>query len=315
MDRMLLDILHLPTCAENLAYEEWYFTQFEQESLRLWVNPHAVVVGKHQNALSECNFHFCHEHRIPIVRRISGGGTVYHDPGNVNFSFFRWVQKEKMIDYDRSLNMIHKALQTLGYPVEMNERHDLFLEGKKISGNAQHLKKGRSLHHGTLLYDADLNLLRSSIKRTSGVFEDKAVRSVRSPISNLRAYKDLGDTPAFLQKLHAALIDLDFEEGALPLERELLDVAIDERYDSDDWNFGYSPHYVFRNEHKTFTVALEVERGGIIQNAEIRHTGESMESIERQLLGQKHHYAVVEAVLSAAELAPEDTRSLLTALF
>lgn len=261
MDRMLLDILHLPTCAENLAYEEWYFAQFERETLRLWVNPRSVVVGKHQNALSECHFHFCRTHHIPIVRRISGGGTVYHDPGNVNFSFFRWVQKEKMIDYDRSLNMIHKALQSLGYPVEMNERHDLFLEGQKISGNAQHLKKGRSLHHGTLLYDADLDLLRSSIKRPSGVFEDKAVRSVRSPINNLRSYKDLGDTPSFLQKLHATLIELNFEEAALPLEREALNDAIKERYDSDDWNFGYSPHYVFRNAYKAFTVELEVERG------------------------------------------------------
>jgi len=138
---------------------------------------------------------------------------------------------------------------------------------------------------------------------------------VRSPINNLRSYKDLGDTPSFLQKLHATLIELNFEEAALPLEREALNDAIKERYDSDDWNFGYSPHYVFRNAYKAFTVELEVERGGIIQNAKIRHEGEDTEYIAQQLIGQKHHYANVEAVLKAVGLTPADAGSLLTALF
>lgn len=315
MDPMQIDILSLPKCALNLAYEEWYFARFEHESLRLWVNPKSVVVGKHQNAMAECHFHFCRTENIPVVRRISGGGTVYHDPGNVNFSFFRWVQKDKMIDYDRSLNLIHRALQEMGYPVVMNERHDLFLDGHKISGNAQHLKKGRSLHHGTILYDADLDALRLAIKRPSGKFEDKSVRSVRSPIANLRAYKDVGGTEAFIRLLHEALSSLGMVSKAFPCDEPALQDLMDEKYSLDRWNYGYSPHYVFTNRAAGLEIEMEVNRGGVIAEIKVYKDKRAMTEVETTLLGSLHTYQDLSNRISALKLDAQTKASLMQVMF
>ncbi|MEQ9187113.1 MAG: lipoate--protein ligase family protein [Cryomorphaceae bacterium] len=315
MDPMQIDILSLPTCALNLAYEEWYFTRFERESLRLWVNPKSVVVGKHQNALAECHFHFCRTENIPVVRRISGGGTVYHDPGNVNFSFFRWVQKDRMIDYDRSLNLILRALQSMGYPVEMNERHDLFLEGNKISGNAQHLKKGRSLHHGTILYDADLDALRSAIKRPTGKFEDKSVRSVRSPIANLREYKDIGSTEEFIQLLNEALSALGMVPKSFPQDERVLHRLIDEKYSKDDWNYGYSPHYTFTNQAAGLEIEMEVNRGGAIAEVKVYRDKRAMTEVETALSGALHTYQELSKRIDELHLDAQTKSSLMYVLF
>lgn len=254
-----------PTAEENLAYEEWLFHAFDEAILRLWVNPRAVIVGKHQNAMAEANVPYCLAENIPVVRRISGGGTVYHDPGNINFSFFRPVDAEKMIDYERNLKLIQGALHSIGYPVEMNARHDLFLDGHKVSGNAQHLRRGRALHHGTILYDADRSMLSKSIKRSSGTYIDKSVKSVRSPINNLKHHQSLGDTSAFLDALSQALTEQSITriEAPLPDEGEL-EALIDLRYAKETWNYGYSPRYMMERSNDLFKAKVEVERSGEI---------------------------------------------------
>lgn len=304
---MKLLVQSLKTPAENLAFEEWLFRHFDDEVLRLWVNPSSVVVGKHQNALSESNFWYCREQGIPIVRRLSGGGTVYHDVGNVNFSFFRKQLPDRMIDYDRSLVLVQKALQHLGYPVTMSERHDLFLNEEKVSGNAQHIRNKRILHHGTILYDADRNALSKSIKRDNGVFEDKGVRSVRSPITNLRAYKDLGTTSQFLLKLTHEFEQLGFEIMA-PLSPDLaeLEAYINDKYSNDDWNFGLSPKYAYTNKIRDWHVSLEVEKGGIIKAVSILKDGSEQAVIEKALNGIKHIYDSVSEALLEIDRENED---------
>lgn len=283
---------------QNLAYEQWLFEHFEGEFLRLWINPTSVIVGKHQNALAECNFHYCQLNHIPIIRRISGGGTVFHDMGNINFSFFRNLDKSQMINYDRNLNFISTALNEMGYPVIMNKRHDLYLNDRKISGNAQHMRMHRVLHHGTILYDSNTSMLGNAIKRKSGEFTDKAVKSVRSPVANLREFKDSGSTTSFLKQLLESLNEqgLTIKETTLPTEAEL-NGMIASKYASNEWNFGYSPPYEFENEAEHIRAKLHVERGGKIIEAKIAENGQSNEKLNALLLGKNHFYSELNQVL------------------
>ena len=270
------------TAEENLAFEEWYFQHFEEDSLRLWVNPPSVIVGKHQTALSESNAPYCIEHGIPIIRRFSGGGTVFHDQGNVNFSFFRVIGSSHEIDYNQNLDIIQDALSTLGINTQRNERHDLFLNNAKVSGNAQHISKGRALHHGTLLYDGNLEILRHAIKRSSGSFADKAVKSVRSKVTNIRSHHDLGDAQAFWNQLVSALSAV-----REPME---IDVSLPDdlmhKYSSESWNFGYGPAYAFSNEMNGVTLDMEVERGGKIVFGRVNNT--SFEPLMEEIIGKQH---------------------------
>lgn len=257
------------TAEANLAYEEWLFEYFEDDVLRIWINPPSVIVGKHQNAMAEANVPFCMEHGIPVIRRISGGGTVYHDLGNVNFSFFRKLQSERIIDYDRNLSTIKDALHKIGYPVSMSARHDLYLGEFKISGNAQHMRKGKSLHHGTLLYDADRALLGAAIKRVNGVYIDKGVKSVRSKIANLRSFKDLGTTSDFIDSLIKTLDIQGFNIISAPNPEEAIEQLIASKYTQENWNYGYSPGYHMTRETKHYKVEAEILRGGEVKSLNI----------------------------------------------
>ncbi len=280
------------TAHANLAYEEWLFSNFHEDLLRLWVNPTSVIIGKHQTAVAEANVQFCVLHDVPIIRRISGGGTVYHDPGNVNFSFFRNVDPNDPIDYESNLRIIQKALQSLGYPVELNARHDLILEGMKISGNAQHIKKKRALHHGTLLYDADIEMLRRSIKRSSGSVEHRAVASVRSKSRNLREYLDLGETSDFVMKLEQALKDSMEQCSIVPMpSKQELDEMVNDRYRTEAWNYGYGPKYVLKSQleidGRLQEFELQVDRGGNI-SALTGHQFRELETLKVALIDSNH---------------------------
>lgn len=275
----------------NLAFEDWYFEHFEEDTLRIWRSGPSVVVGKHQNALAECNLHFCKHHAIPVIRRISGGGTVFHDYGNINFSFFRHADRERLIDYDTNLGVIAGALQKLGYAVKANERHDLFREQYKISGNAQHIRRGRALHHGTILYDADLTTLRSSIRRTSGIFEDKAVKSVRSPVANLRDLQDIGTAAAFEQHLLDALHTSGHRNSeAITVDDKTLEMLAGSKYAASGWNFGYSPAYRYTGSSAHTNITLDVERGGRIIQAQAYWNQQPRPDLSELLQGKFHFY-------------------------
>lgn len=311
----LLDLSY-PSAEENLAFEEWYFQHFKEETLRIWVSPTSVISGKHQNVLAECNLHACRTLNIPVLRRISGGGTVYHDHGNINFSFFRFVDRNKMIDYDRSLILIQEALQQLGFPVSMSERHDLFLNENKISGNAQHLRSGRVLHHGTILYDANLDHLRVAIKRTSGTFVDKGVKSVRSPIANLRGFRDLGSTIVFKNKLiqeiqHLGLNDLT----GFSVASDKIATLANEKYRQDEWNFGYSPSYEFSNQSGDASCRLSAARGGEIQSIEVITNKQRDQDVEKVLLVKRHFYDEVKTELELSGMKDEKVKLYLDLLF
>lgn len=290
--------LSFDSAAKNLAFEEWYFQHFQEETLRIWCNPTSVIVGKHQNAYAESNYLFCKKENIPVIRRISGGGAVFHDLGNINFSFFRFTDKEKLIDYDANLDIISAALRKLDYPVQVNKRHDIFLNKHKVSGNAQHVSKGRALHHGTILYDADMALLSRGIKRTSGSFEDKAVKSVRSPVVNLRSILNLGTSDQFVQKLLNAIA---MEELTLSKPDHIrLQELMDTKYLHEDWNIGYGPAYTFTNSHGGFQAHMAVARGGEIQRFELSREQQIILEATERIQSLRHRYSEI------ADALPED---------
>ncbi|MDT8391366.1 MAG: biotin/lipoate A/B protein ligase family protein [Lentisphaeria bacterium] len=170
----------------NLAMEEW-LTRARADGVRrllLYRNTAAVVIGRNQNPWCECDPGALRERGVPFVRRMSGGGTVYHDPGNVNYAFI--LPRE---DYcpEKYVGIICQALRAAGVPAEQNARHDIMLAGKKISGTAYMLSSRTALHHGTLLVDADLDRLRHALRRPGYVeIETRAIPSVRAAVANIR---------------------------------------------------------------------------------------------------------------------------------
>lgn len=170
----------------NLAIEEYLFSNNDDDIFMLWQNEPTVVIGKNQNAYAEIDRDFIKENNIHIARRISGGGAVYHDLGNLNYTFISGIHDGKGIDFEYFTSPIIEALATLGVSASLSGRNDLMTDGKKFSGNAQHSAHGRTLHHGTLLFDSNLDVLSSALKVDEEKIKSKAIKSIRSRVTNLK---------------------------------------------------------------------------------------------------------------------------------
>ncbi len=231
----------------NIAAEEYLVKKLTSPCFMLWQNTPTVVIGKHQNPLREVNLQFVNQHQIPIIRRISGGGTVYHDLGNINYSFIDMGKADSLVNFAKYSQPVLRLLNKLGIPAELSGKSDLCIHGKKFSGNASHVYKNKVLHHGTLLFNSDLNILNESIKIKNHQITDKAVNSNRSTVTNindhlavkinLSAFKNLLTEEIKRMYPSAKETILDKTEEA---EIKLL---AHEKYTRWEWNFGYSPKY------------------------------------------------------------------------
>ena len=173
----------------NLALEEYMLKHFllEEMLVFLWQNVHTIVIGNNQNTV-EINIPYVDTHNIKVVRRLSGGGAVFQDMGNLNFTFLMPLPKANRLDIGKLAFPIVKALQNLGIPAQLSGRNDILVEGKKISGNAQRLYENKLLHHGTLLYDTDLDVLARVLQGGYDKIEPKGIKSVRSRVTNIKKY-------------------------------------------------------------------------------------------------------------------------------
>jgi lipoate---protein ligase len=233
---------------ENIAAEEYFVRNTEQDLCMIWSNQPSVIIGKHQNAYAEINYPFVRDHHIPVIRRISGGGAVYHDEGNLNFTFIRQTGGGNQVEFGRFTRVIIGYIQTLGIEVSTNSRNSLFAGGKKFSGHAEHLFHGRILHHGTLLFDTDLSVLEKSLQ-PAAEFKSKAMPSVRSEVVNLSSLLPGMTKEQFTQRF----LDYLYANASDPKAFTISDQATAEirklagsKYRSWEWNFGYSPAYEFR---------------------------------------------------------------------
>lgn len=229
----------------NLALEQVVFDGPGQDTAccMLWQNDNTIVVGKHQNTIQEVNMAYVREHNVRVARRLSGGGAVYHDLGNVNFTFIAPHEGGGM-DFSAFCRPVAAALAELGVTAELSGRNDMTIDGKKFSGNSQYVKRGRVMHHGTILYDSDLSVVGQALRVPEDKFTSKGLSSVRSRVTNVRPYvKEDLPTGQFLVRLRQALMSA-YDMEPLVLTEEQLDEAQrlrDTLYSTWDWNFGASP--------------------------------------------------------------------------
>jgi len=257
----------------NLASEEFLLKESSEDFFMLYRNEPAVIVGKHQNTLAEINHSYLQDHGIGLVRRLSGGGTVYHDLGNLNFLFIHTGEEGKLVDFKRFLLPIQKILVSMGLPVEYGGRNDLLINGQKISGNAEHVFRKRILHHGTLLFSSDLSKLENVLRITPGKYKDKAVQSVRSKVTNISEHlEDEVSVENFTLTLFNKLktqFDTALDYSFSSAEINKIEILVEKKYGTWKWNYGYSPDfdYVFNTklQNENVQIIFRVQEGHIVE--------------------------------------------------
>ncbi len=256
----------------NLALEEYVFDRLdpEKEYFMLWQNQNALIVGKYQNTAEEINPEYVDAQQIRVVRRLSGGGAVYHDDGNLNFTYI--VGKENNPDFNFSLFVIPviKALEEFGVQAEFSGRNDLTIDGRKFSGNSQYVRKGRILHHGCIMLDSNLKKVQDALRVKAAKFESKSMKSVRSRITTINEHAShrismeefreaLKRQTAARNELKTYVLTEADKEGIRKLQKE--------KYETWEWNYGSNPAYSIRRDKKfaggLVSVNMEVEHGVI----------------------------------------------------
>ncbi|WP_282015743.1 lipoate--protein ligase [Marinifilum flexuosum] len=258
----------------NLACEEYLLKNYDEDFFFLYINQDSLVVGKHQNTLAEINLDRVNEENIPVVRRLSGGGTVYHDFGNLNYCLIKKGEKGKLVDFKGYSSPIIQVLQKLGVNAKFEGKSDLTIDGKKFSGNASHVYKNKVLQHGTMLFLSDLKRLNHLLKVNPLKFKDRGVRSIRSRVTNISDYLS---SPISISDFAAKVI----HEFGLTYPNSNKFTFSDEdinaienlktdKFESWEWNFGYSPNYRFEKicnypSGKILEIEMQIEKGVITE--------------------------------------------------
>ena len=280
----------------NLATEEYLFKHFDREAVMLWRSHPSIIVGKHQNTLAEINLEYIRKNNIPVVRRLSGGGTVFHDPGNINFTFIKKADKDNLVNFQSHTQPVIDFLQSLGVDARFEGKNDLRVNGLKISGNAEHIHKDKILHHGTLLFDANLDHLYEAIKAKEENFDSKAVKSIRSEVANISRFLQYPVTrDEFMIKLKAWFFQhWPNLELYTPDQADIRSInrIKEEKYTKWEWNFGWSPVYVFKNRihlnEKEISVELKVRKGRV-ETALVFVDGKKLDEKHMLIKGLENH--------------------------
>jgi len=291
----------------NLATEEYFLKNSTEEIFLIYSNEPCIVVGKHQNLLSEINWQFVNANNIKLARRISGGGTVYQDFNNLNFSFIHNCANLEQINFTKYIYPVLEALRDMGLDVEFSGRNDILLDTKKISGNAMHIFKSRVLSHGTLLFNSDLNQLSAALNNNPQKYFDKAIKSVRSKVTNIADYLNPSKSmDEFSQEFFQNIVGKSGDFSLIPitaLETESINQISKDKFETWEWIYGYSPKYLFQNSfqlsNRTVAFELHVEKGiirSIISNInKVDNTG--YQYTFDLLLNVKHDYKIISELL------------------
>lgn len=309
----------------NIATEEHLLKNTSEDIFMLYVNEPSVIVGKHQNTFAEINYSLAKQKDVKIVRRLSGGGAVYHDLGNLNFTFIKNSKEGKLVDFRGYTKPIIEFLREFGIDARFEGHNSIYANGKKISGNAEHVFKNRVMHHGTLLFDTNMQLLAELLYVSTNRYVDQAVKSVRASTLNL---SELLPSEINLERFRELLIGYmanvfsNFNLHQLTSEdNEVIYDLMDKKYTTWEWNFGYSPSYSFTRElslkdHST-TLAVDVKKG-IITSFTISGGNLSQferETLENSLKGQHHNEEKIKKHLRELVISSEVQQKIFEALF
>jgi lipoate---protein ligase len=298
----------------NLAIEEYALKNLDinETYLLFYINEPSIIIGKNQNTVEEINTDYVESNGIHVVRRLSGGGAVYHDLGNLNFSFITKDDGESFHNFRKFTEPVITALQKLGVNAELSGRNDILAEGRKISGNAQFSTKGRMFSHGTLLFDSEIDHVVSALRVKQDKIESKGIKSIRSRVANISEF--LSDSMDIQQFRSHLLRNIFFEYNDIPeyvLTEEdwsKIHELSKERYQNWDWNYGKSPKFNSQHSHRfpvgSIDVRLEVNKGAIESCkifGDFFGVGDVSE-IENLLIGQKYEKATIEQALQEVNI-------------
>jgi lipoate---protein ligase len=297
----------------NLATEEYVLKEIRDDSFMLWRNAPSIIVGKHQNTLAEINLDYINEQDIKVVRRLSGGGAVFHDLGNLNFTFTMQGDGANLINFRKYTDPILEVLVKLGIDARFEGRNDLTIDGKKFSGNAMHIWKNKVLSHGTLLFSSHMPDLSKALNADPMKFRDKAVKSVRSRVTNISEHlKTPMDVMEFSSMIEQHIMEKYPDAKLYELtgsDRSNIEELVRTKYGTWEWNFGYSPQYNFRKvlrTEKSGTLEFNVEvKDGIILEVKIFGDYFNMydtEIIENALRNVPHTYDRIKEALAGFHL-------------
>lgn len=298
----------------NLAIEEYCLKHLDPEEtyLLFYINQPSIIIGKNQNTIEEINTKYVDENGIIVVRRLSGGGAVYHDLGNLNFSFITKDDGNSFHNFKKFTEPVVAALKKLGVDAELSGRNDLMANGRKISGNAQFSTKGRMFSHGTLLFDSEIEHVVSALKVKKDKIESKGIKSIRSRVANISEFLDQKMTTV---EFRSMLLRYIFDtEGEIPEYKltekdwEIINQISKERYQNWDWNYGKSPEFNLQHSKRfqagSVDIRLEVQKGVI---RECKIFGDffgvgDVSDIEEKLKGVQYERKAIEEALQGVDI-------------
>jgi len=282
----------------NFALEDYLLNEGKEDDyVFFYIHKPSIIVGKYQNTIEEINKDFIEENDISVARRLSGGGAVYHDHGNLNFSFVHKADKRDVNNFKKFTKPVIDALIELGLDAHLSGRNDILIDDKKISGNAQYYTNGRLLHHGTLLYDSQMSNLVKSLKVRDLKIKSKGIKSVKSRVANISDFLNnqlpIEDFKEYLLKSFYQSRDIEkyeLDDKAM----NYIDKKVEEKYSTWEWNFGKSPDFEIQKIHKfpfgILDTRLDV-RDGVISHCKIYGDYFSKKDIvhlENSLIGLKY---------------------------
>ena len=294
----------------NLAIEEYALKNLDinESYLLFYINEPSIIIGKNQNTIEEINTDYVEGNGIKVVRRLSGGGAVYHDLGNLNFSFITKDDGESFHNFRKFTEPVVVALKKLGVNAELSGRNDIEVGGRKISGNAQFSTKGRMFSHGTLMLNSEIDNVVSALKVKKDKIESKGIKSVRSRVANISEFLteklEIDDFRSLLLKNIFEGQDEIPEYVLTEEDWEKIHQLSKDRYQNWDWNYGRSPKFNLQNSHRfpvgSIDVRLEVNKG-VIENCKIYGdffgVGDVSE-IEELLTGTRYEKSDIERALA-----------------
>ncbi len=299
----------------NLAIEEYAVKHLNPEEtyLLFYINEPSIIIGKNQNTIEEINTAYVEEQKIHVVRRLSGGGAVYHDKGNLNFSFITKDDGDSFHNFKKFTEPVVQALAKLGVQAELSGRNDIIAsDGRKISGNAQFSTRGRMFSHGTLLFDSEIDSVVSALKVKKDKIESKGIKSIRSRVANISEYMEDKMTIEQFREMLLRYIFTDFHD--IPMyeltekDWKIINEISRERYQNWDWNYGKSPTFNYQHSHRfpvgQIDVRLEVKKG-VIEHCKIY--GDffgvgNVEDVEEVLTNIRYEKDQIEAALEKIDV-------------